>query len=473
MTKATFGDGSTTAASNTTFDGTNIDESCPMSGLNNAMRSIVAAAKGVLTAVASSGTDTYTATLAPAPDALATNYLYFCKIASTNTSTTPTINFNSFGAKTVLRIDGSALSAGDLNGFHLFAYDGTNFFVLNPATVATSSIGAASSFTLFNGDLTAAVGSNALTVAIKTTAGADPSAGDPVYVVFRNATLTSGTHTVIKLTAATSVVISSGSTLGTTNSVAFRVWIVGFNDAGTFRLGAINCVGTSGVFPLRDDAVRSSTAEGGLGAADNAQTIYTGTAVTSKAMRILGFMDWNSGLATAGSWSGTPDKIQPFHSGVSLPGTVQQVVNTETGAVATGTTTFPVLADTALQNTGGDQFMSLAITPTNPAGLLLIDVGAFITSSVGSTTIEYALFQDATAAALASEAIVTGASVGSPSKIFFRHRMTAGTTSATTLKFRAGQLTGSAATLTFNGQAGARIFAGTLPSSITVTELSP
>src|SRR6185312_9699114 len=98
MTKATFGDASTTAATNTSFDGANIDEGCPPSGINNAIRSIVAAAKGQLTAVSSSGTDTYTATLAPAPDALATGFIYWVKIASTNTSTTPTLNLNSFGA---------------------------------------------------------------------------------------------------------------------------------------------------------------------------------------------------------------------------------------------------------------------------------------------------------------------------------------------------------------------------------------
>src|SRR6185312_4189988 len=133
MTKATFGDASTTAASNTTFDGANIDEGCPPSGINNAIRSVVAAAKGALTAVATSGTNTYTATLAPAPDALATNFVYIVNVATASTSTAPTINFNSFGAKTVFLGDGTtALVSGDLNGLHWFVYDGTNLRVLNP-----------------------------------------------------------------------------------------------------------------------------------------------------------------------------------------------------------------------------------------------------------------------------------------------------------------------------------------------------
>src|SRR6185312_2958131 len=146
MTKATFGDASTTAASNTTFDGANIDEGCPPSGINNAIRSVVAAAKGVLTAVATSGTNTYTATLAPAPDALATNFVYLANVATASTSTAPTINFNSFGAKTVFLGDGTtALVSGDLNGLHWFVYDGTNLRVLNPRKSNSAVAGPASS----------------------------------------------------------------------------------------------------------------------------------------------------------------------------------------------------------------------------------------------------------------------------------------------------------------------------------------
>src|SRR5258706_7973472 len=94
---------------------------------------------------------------------------------------------------------------------------------------------------MINGTLVASVAGSALTIAIKTLAGTDPSATDPVYVAFRNATLATGDYNILAITAATSLVISSGSTVGATNNVAFRLWIVGFNDAGTFRLGAVNC----------------------------------------------------------------------------------------------------------------------------------------------------------------------------------------------------------------------------------------
>jgi hypothetical protein len=156
-----------------------------------------------------------------------------------------------------------------------------------------------------NYSLSATVGSNALTIALKTKAGNDPSAGDPVFIPFRSATAGTGDYSVLTVTAATSLTISSGSTLGTTSAVASRLWIVGFNDGGTFRLGAINITSTASI---GDDVIASSTAEGGAGAADSANTFYTGTAVTSKAMKVLGYVE--STQATAGTWATTPSKVQ-------------------------------------------------------------------------------------------------------------------------------------------------------------------
>lgn len=129
-----------------------------MSSLNNGERAIMAGVKGALTFVTTSdSSDTYTATIAPAPGAYSTAFLYCGYFGTANTTTTPTINFNSIGAATIQRVDGSALGPGDLNGYHLFAYDGTYMRLLNPANAAkagkqtlasasTVSIGAASSF---------------------------------------------------------------------------------------------------------------------------------------------------------------------------------------------------------------------------------------------------------------------------------------------------------------------------------------
>ena len=144
-----------------------------------------------------------------------------------------------------------------------------------------------------------------------------------------------------------------------------------------------------------------------------------------------------------------------------------QIVTTQTGAVATGTTIIP-FDDTIPQSTEGDQFMSLAITPTNASSTLEIEVTAFFCPS-SSANQTMALFQDSTANALA-----TSSQSQSPNFVAehtIKHVMTAGTTSATTFKIRSGNAAGYATT--FNGLAAARYYGGNLASRITIKEYLP
>lgn len=82
--------------------------------------------------IAASGTNAYTATLSPAITAYQTGAIYYISFANANTSTTPTLNLNSLGAKTIINIAGSALIAGEVDGYHVLQYDGTNLRLLNP-----------------------------------------------------------------------------------------------------------------------------------------------------------------------------------------------------------------------------------------------------------------------------------------------------------------------------------------------------
>jgi len=172
-----------------------------------------------------------------------------------------------------------------------------------------------------NGALAVSAAGGALTIAVKTNAGADPSAGDPVTAVFRDVTGTTGTATVLSLTAANSLVVSSGSTLGVVSANAIRLWVVGINDAGTFRVGVVNLWDTANLFPLNEGIIAATTAEGGAGGADTAGVVYTGTATTNKALIILGYLEWNSSGVTAGTWT-TSNYIttQMLSPGVHRPG---------------------------------------------------------------------------------------------------------------------------------------------------------
>ncbi len=150
-------------------------------------------------------------------------------------------------------------------------------------------------------------------------------------------------------------------------------------------------------------------------------------------------------------------------------GAVVQVVNTQTGAVATGTTVIPA-DDTIPQNTEGTEFMTLAVTPTDAANMLKIDVVFLGASNTAARNVCVALFQDTTASALAVGDQTTF-SGGYIQAITFSHYMTAGTTSATTFKVRAGVETSG--TVTFNGSSGNRFYGGVMASSITITEIVP
>lgn len=329
------------------------------------------------------------------------------------------------------------------------------------ANLGTSAMNGFSSF--INGTLVHTRGSNAETISVKTLAGADPSSGDPVYVVFRSATAATGDYTVITLTAATSITINSTATMGATSGIPFRLWVVGFNDAGTFRLGVINCLSGTSIYPLAGWGLASSTTMGT--GADNAHVFYTGTGVTTKAYTVLGYSSWESGLATAGTWGTAPTRVQIYGAGVPLPGMLVQYQRTESGTSATGTTVMP-FDNTIPQITEGDQYQTQAITPTSTANLLEIESLGYGSSSAGAVN-GAALFQDATAGALMAE--VTICAADTPAMYRLLHTMLAATTSATTFRTRIGPNT--AGTYTWLGSAGARIYGGAGKGVMTAKEI--
>ncbi|MBR1230198.1 hypothetical protein JQ600_35475 [Bradyrhizobium sp. AUGA SZCCT0176] len=233
-------------------------------------------------------------------------------------------------------------------------------------------------FGFVNCTLAASAASSALTIALKDSAGNDPASGSPCTLNFRNATGTTGSWSQIVVTSATSLVISSGSTMGVTSSTAFRIWVVAFNDGGTLRLGAVNAlVSNSGnIFPLRNSAVASSTEEGGAGGADSAGVIYTGTAVSLKAYQVQGFLEWSPTGLTAGTWTTTTlNYIQTFGPGVALPGEiVQQHYTQSTSSTTTTSTSFTSTGITAV------------ITPVSSANLIRLGFsGGGDTDSAGNT----------------------------------------------------------------------------------------
>ena len=149
-------------------------------------------------------------------------------------------------------------------------------------------------------------------------------------------------------------------------------------------------------------------------------------------------------------------------------GKVVQVVHVQNGASATGTTVHPI-DDTIPQKTEGDEYLTLAITPTNSSNKLLIEVSIHNSHSATISLNSASLFQDTTANALATNGY-TSEAVNRDNIILITHYMTAGTTSATTFKVRMGGHV--AGTTSMNGSSATRKWGGVCASTITITEIS-
>jgi hypothetical protein len=169
---------------------------------------------------------------------------------------------------------------------------GTTSSIQNQLNAITAA--ASSPYDELNYSLTATVAANALTIALKDASGSDPSGGSPVKIAFRNATAATGTYSIVNATAATSVVVSSGSTLGHTSAYLEYIYVYAINNAGTLELAVSTSL-------FNDLDVVSTTAEGGAGAADSATVMYSTTARTNVAFRLLGILQ--STQTTAGTWT--------------------------------------------------------------------------------------------------------------------------------------------------------------------------
>lgn len=166
-------------------------------------------------------------------------------------------------------------------------------------------------YTLDNYSLAASVSANAMTIALKDAAGNDPTATSPVYISVRNATLTTGTTSVIAVTAALSVVITSGATLGTTNGVSAKFSVGIMNNAGTAELVVGNCGATNNT--NNDGTITTIVMSA---ASDSSSVYYSTTARTSLPFRLLGAIV--NTQATAGTYASSPSAILLKGSGVDF-----------------------------------------------------------------------------------------------------------------------------------------------------------
>jgi hypothetical protein len=356
---------------------------------------------------------------------------------------------------------------------------GADGYRLVPTSGATDGLAWAPvglGFTLDGGYIEWSTSGNVLTAAIKTWAGADPSDASPVFIALRSATAGTGLPVYRKITAATSISINNTALLGTTNSVAFRLWCVAFDDAGTIRLGVINCLNNSStvksVYGLSAWGIASSTQEGD--GADSAHVFYTdGAAVSGKAYVTLGYATWESGLAAAGVWSADPTREELFNMQTPLPGreigsSYVQLAGTSTGTPASGVPA----DDTIPQISEG-----LAVTSTTherSSAANLLDLEAVVTITEETNAGDFpavSIFQDSDVNALVTGTFIagnhTGGLNGGTCRAF--KRILAGASGSVTFSVRAGLE--AAALLRLNGYNGAGKYSTAHISFVCVREI--
>jgi hypothetical protein len=228
-------------------------------------------------------------------------------------------------------------------------YDGTEWQVMSNINTAYK--------------LTASVGSGILTInVLNAKTDAAPTAADPIAFDFRPFQ-----GSIILATSALSINTNAiGATLGTTNSVPFRFWLVVVDNAGAPVLALVNCSTPTQIFPLLEGLGVNTT--GMSNAATSAGVFYTpnGVNLSGVAYRILGYIEYDSGLGTAGNYSTTPTVISQYTSGTKKPGEAVQVISKQDATNQSGPVT------TAL---------SQAISPTSAVNLVKYEFAASVVTN--------------------------------------------------------------------------------------------
>lgn len=137
---APFLSANNTISGNNTLSGTNTHSgNNTLSGTNTFTGAVTQ--QNIVNYAATSGTDTYTASLSPAITAYVTGAHYFISFGNANATTTPTLNLNGLGAKTIVKNGSVALEVGDIPASHkgIVVYDGTNMVLTNTITPSASS----------------------------------------------------------------------------------------------------------------------------------------------------------------------------------------------------------------------------------------------------------------------------------------------------------------------------------------------
>lgn len=171
---------------------------------------------------------------------------------------------------------------------------------------------------------------------------------------FRSTTLTDGTPVTRTLSTPISLVVPNGATLGTVNAISARYVVGLLDDAGTLEPFVINIAGGNQLDET--NLITTTTISTG---ADSNNVAYSTTGRTTKAYRIVGFIDITE--ATAGVYATAPTLVQGCGgqalaslSSFGYGQTLQNVAGSRTsGTIYYNTTGKPIFVFVQFSASGG------------------------------------------------------------------------------------------------------------------------
>ena len=303
---------------------------------------------GAFTTLSATGVTTLSNVVAPVIDNIKLGYTTTATAAGTTTLTSASNNQQFFTGSTTqtvvlpvtstLALGLSYLIVNNSTGVLTVQSSGANTITLIPAGAAvrctciliTGTTAASWSFAFESSSnipykqiptITATVATNILTLGL-----------NACSLDFRSSTASSGATTTRNVTAAISMTVSNGSTLGTVSAVASKLAVLAIDNAGTVELAVVNA-NYSGQLDERN--LISTTAEGGTGTADSGIVIYSTTARTSVPFRIVGYIE--STQATAGAYATAPSNIAGM-GGAIVPQSTQQYYRLDSAVVGSNAT---------------------------------------------------------------------------------------------------------------------------------------
>jgi hypothetical protein len=230
--------------------------------------------------------------------------------------------------------------------------------------------------------------------------------------------------------------------------------IAGFGTGVATALGQ-NVIGTGGIVLGTGTAsgLTAGEATAALGLKTATTTVSVSGATAPTAGQVL-----TATSSTAATWQ------TPSGGG----GKVAQVVIATSTTPTTTTSTIPV-DNTIPQITEGAEFLTATITPTNASSTLIVEYEAWGSMSSGGV-LSSALFRDSTTDAIQAT-LITVPSADQAMLIRIRAVVTAGSTSASTFRYRFGPNANTATMLRTNSTSA--VFGAADAAVMTITEILP